>query len=54
MKNGQNTDLNNQNIEYGGHLKIQKMAKNEFNHENNELLCSRVSKYDFKRKVRKN
>ena len=33
-KNGQNTDLNNQN-EFGGPLKSQKMAKNEFTHGKN-------------------
>ena len=54
MKNGQNTDLNNQNVEFGGPLKTQKMAKNEFTYGNNELLCSRVSRYNFKHKFRKN
>ena len=29
MKNGQNTDLNHQNVEFGGHLKSKKRAKNE-------------------------
>ena len=32
MKNGKNTDLNNQNVEFGGPLKIQKRDKNEFTH----------------------
>ena len=54
MKNGQNTDLNNQNFEFGGPLKSQKMAKNEFTHGNNQLLCSRVSRYNLKHKDRKN
>ena len=54
MKNGQNTDLNNQNIEFGGRLKSQKVAKNEFTHGNNELLCSRVSRYKIKHKFKKN
>ena len=29
MKNGQNTDLNNKNVEFGGPLQSQKRAKNE-------------------------
>ena len=53
-KNGQTTDLNNPNVEFRGFLKSQKMAKNEFTHGNNELLCSRVSRYNFKNKVRTN
>ena len=28
MKNGQNTDLNHQNVEFGGPIKSQKRAKN--------------------------
>ena len=47
-KNGQNKDLNNQNVEFGGPLKSQKMTKNEFTHGKNELLCSRVLRYNFK------
>ena len=34
MKNGQNTDLNHQNVEFGGPLKSQKRAKNEFTQGN--------------------
>ena len=49
-KNGQNTDFNNQNVEFGGSLKSQRAAKNEFTHRNNELLCSRVSRYNLKHK----
>ena len=37
MKDGQNTDLNNQNVEFRRTLKSQKMANNEFTHENNEF-----------------
>ena len=54
MKNGQNTDLNQQNLEFVGPLKRQKMAKNEISHGNNERLGSRVSRYNFQHKVRKN
>ena len=42
MKNGQNTDLHHQNVEFGGPLKSQKRAKNEFTQGNHLLLCSRV------------
>ena len=37
-----------------GPLKSQKMAKNEFTNGNNELLCSRVSRYNFKHKIKRN
>ena len=30
MKNGRNTDLNNQNVEFGEALESQKRGKNEF------------------------
>ena len=53
-KNGQNTDLNYQNVEFGGYLKRKKRAKNEFTQGKHELLCSRVSSYNFKHKVMKN
>ena len=52
LKKGQNTDLNSKNL--GGPLKSQKMAKNEFTHGNNEFLRSRVLRYTFKHKVRRN
>ena len=32
MKNGQNKDLNNQNVQFWGPLKRQKRAKNELTH----------------------
>ena len=35
MKNGQNTDLNNQNAEFGGPLKFHKRAKNKFTYGKN-------------------
>ena len=34
-KNGQNKDLNHQNVEFGGPLKSQKRAKNELTHGKN-------------------
>ena len=53
MKNCQNTDLNNQYVEFWGPLRNQKMAKNEFIHRNNKLSRSRVQRCKFKHKVRK-
>ena len=53
MKNGQNTDLNKQNVKFEGPLQSQKMAKNEFTDGNKELLCPRVSMYNFNHKIRK-
>ena len=31
MKNGENKDLNNQNVQFWGRIKSQKRAKNELN-----------------------
>ena len=52
MKNGQNTDLNHQNVR--GTPKKPERDKNEFTQVNHELLCSKVSRYNFKRKVTNN
>ena len=49
MKNGQNIDLTNQNVEIRDPKKPENGQEwNNGTYGNNELLCSRVSRYNFK------
>ena len=54
IKNGQNTELNNQNVEFGGPLRSQQMAKNEFIHGNNELYVQEYRDITLNTKLGKN